>query len=103
MQMVGRNGHGPEETGSFNNGDGERLNTLETFHQRLTGIEECCVDILGHLPNLERQATETEKQWAAIRELRTFFVDLHKQLGALTTAVNGLAARLDKRHPGAEP
>lgn len=102
MRMVETGDPKREVNGSFNNG-GERLNTLETFHQRLSGIEDCCVEILGHLPNLERQAVETEKQWVAIEEIRGFVGGLSDKFERLTKALEGLNARLDKRHPGAEP
>ena len=106
MATIGSGMNGNEENGADSLDKARNLETIETldsFHERLGNIEDCCKLILGYLPNLEHQRVEIDKQWVAVREIRGFCAGLHDTLKNLTDEVQRLNARLSKRHPGAEP
>jgi len=98
MATIGSGMNGSEESDADrlpkSNGFGS-LNTLEAFHQRLTGIEDCCLEILGFLPNLERQTIETEKQWKAIAEQGEATKEQWKAIAELRKFFAGLTDELE--------
>lgn len=103
MRMVETRDNGRQENGGFNNGSGERLNTLEAFHTSLSDIEGCCLEMLSYLPNIERNTIDIANQLKAVKGLQKWCGETADSIADLKQGIEAILARLNRRHPGAEP